>query len=346
MPTKVNVLGYYGYRNSGDEAFKTAFRSLAPDVEFNFVSQLNPDVLADPAPLVFGAGDIVEPFFLSQLKAERPFEVIGAGLPFGGASLAHLEPYRGQLRRLVLRSTEHTEIAQKAGYDPVYAPDLVFALDPEPTAPILPIERLHKKMVVVCVADNFNTSVDNQTIRNHAYGEFLKWELANFIEFAAQYNDVVFLGLSFDQSFPDIRMAQDIYFRINPSFRRTVHVIDHEYSPPELIAIMKTASVVVSMKFHGLVYSLVAGRPCINLAPTSKTQRLMLENGLASLNTGPYGVYAGTLKAQLQLAEKPEMAVLAGQIRDRNKAKLQELSWALQSAWSPAVETDHTSTAN
>jgi polysaccharide pyruvyl transferase WcaK-like protein len=85
---------------------------------------------------------------------------------------------------------------------------------------------------------------------------------------------------------------------------------------------------VVSMKFHGIMFAVNQGVPFINIAETRKTQRFCAENALTQLSIPRYSLEKERFLEVVKIAEAGEtrrtIAATASRLRELTRQRLPE----------------------
>src|SRR5476651_417763 len=72
---KINVLGFYNHKNIGDDSYQISLSSLFPQHHFEFFDKLPEKNNCDA--IILGGGNVVKPYFLSQLEAINDIPIYG-----------------------------------------------------------------------------------------------------------------------------------------------------------------------------------------------------------------------------------------------------------------------------
>jgi polysaccharide pyruvyl transferase WcaK-like protein len=110
-------------------------------------------------------------------------------------------------------------------------------------------------------------------------------------------------------------------------------LIENYLGPLKILDLIgSVADVVISMKYHGLVFGMLCGKPVINIADSSKNMDLMTETGLCDLDLRIAGA---SVEAVLDaVARAPLATPTILNIRDRNRVALEPLKERLLHAYS------------
>jgi polysaccharide pyruvyl transferase WcaK-like protein len=269
---RVNVLGWYGRNNIGDESFKIALASLFPDLDFNFITE-KPD---DALPTILGGGDVVKEFYLKQI--EQPFVAVGVGL--GYPSEMDLLFQDGLCRGAWFRNDADYSAAFKLNRANAYVcPDLAFAIPPPPKVDPKPVAKDGKKRLAVILANSaVNPKMGTSGFAETHYQEYMRWEIAKALDVLKEWYEIHFLPMSHE------RFAYDEVAHFEVISRMTTAHMLHPWQwsnthPIEFMRKISGFDLVISMKYHGLIFSTIMGVPFVNIGLTRKTQLLCEDLG-------------------------------------------------------------------
>jgi polysaccharide pyruvyl transferase WcaK-like protein len=298
----IPILGWYNQQNVGDESFKDIFqaavRHVDPAVTVSFHTPFNP--LKSPAPdkVILGGGDVIRPFYLEKIPSEVKVFPLGVGLGYESELdlLAKTKvPYA------LFRNVLDAELASSKGINAEYCPDLTYFLtEPEP----LPIAFKAGKTLGVLLSDEISPTFERKESREYLYYEYFKWELASIFDFLGEFYNICFVAFSALESINDHKVGLDIYRRMTA--RDRVSFITEPLSMAQALWTIKQFDLVVSMKFHGIMFAVNQGVPFINIAETRKTQRFCVENDLTQLSIPRYSLERERFLDLVKIAEADE----------------------------------------
>jgi polysaccharide pyruvyl transferase WcaK-like protein len=276
---RINILGWYNRGNCGDEAFKLAFKKIFPTEELNFQTPDGPILPADK--YILGGGDVINPYYIDWINeymiqhpgVMKEFYVVGAGLGYQSElSLLHkLRP-----KKVWFRNLEDVYYAESQGFSADWTPDLVFNLQPEDLEPYVTTDYRtseKKKLMGVFLTDHVNQSYGrgDKTKESH-YAEYLKWELAESLDYLAEWYKILFIPLSHGTYAWDTRMNMEVLARMKYASKQIL--IQEDINPADMIGLVSKLDMVVSMKFHGIVFPMLTKTPFVNIGLSRKTQLL------------------------------------------------------------------------
>lgn len=297
---KSQVVGFYGQANCGDDAFKDAFRALYPGEDFCFEI---PDGAMTPQPgarVILGGGDVIKSYYLDRIPVDQPFSIIGCGLGY----TSEIDLLAGRtVEFAMLRNRADVELARQRGISAVYAPDICFAI-PSLTPSQLPAKAKPKRLGVI-MSGHAEPGLDQPDMREAAYFEFFKWELARLLDELSEYYEIHWISFSADINHYDetahystrkkmVRRASQHFWPYYPE------------KPLDQVAILAGMDAVLTMKFHGAIFAIANGVPFVSIGQTRKLSQLCEESGLSEMCVKPYLFTYDTALAALKQAERED----------------------------------------
>jgi hypothetical protein len=283
----IDILGYFDRGNSGDEAFKDAYRTILGYDDLNFCSTLTSRKINfshSYSTAILGGGDVVAPFFLNKIPVGRRFVMYSVGLKYEQSSIDAMLEREADIVYTFFRNRVDVELCHKAGiYNCKYAPDMVFSLAESflrpPADHIIPDLPHEVEFIIVSLADHYNYSIANRELYRSIRLEHRKHQLALALDTLAKDNHIVFFPLSCCRNHLDNRFHYDVW-KMMKRKERTLFLRRH-VSPLESIGFFSLARAVISMKLHGVIYGLVSSTPTVNIG-VGRKQRLLFKE--ANLN--------------------------------------------------------------
>lgn len=280
---EVGLVGYYGFGNYGDELFRACFETGLPNVRLRVMNDLprRPYILGDRRArvdrldaILIGGGDLIipnvwpDPYF-DEAYLRRPVFIHGVGVPrwTGGDTkvIARLRAFfqHENVRHINVRDVEsrdwvraHLQPRCEIGVstDMVFGLDLAQGLPPAPASNGAPALALVTRRVK---ADHESFAGLRELVRAaRRDGFFVRLVIAGAGLIGEEdLADALSRGLDCDE---------------------TVQCPTME----EATAAILSADVVASMKFHGCVVGLAAGKPVFGLLQTNKFENLYRALGL------------------------------------------------------------------
>jgi polysaccharide pyruvyl transferase WcaK-like protein len=329
MVMKISMVGWYGRRNIGDEAFKLAHEALLSPHEITYhVDKIDKD--ADC--VILGAGDVIQPFYLDVIPREREFYVLGAGLGYRPEA-ALLKERR--VRQAIVRNAADVELLRAQEVNAAYAPDLTFILD-HAAMPRVELESAGdgRKKLCVLLSDHISPSHWHADPRRLSYFEYFKWELAQAISFLSEFYEIYWLPLSDDLDAFDTKLHMDVLHRV--ARRGAHHLLPYPGTPEVAIGTLREMDLVVSMKYHGIIFATLLGVPFVNIGVSRKTQQFCIESKLAEYSVLPFSFEKERFLEYVKNAEKGGTASLLRSIASRNRQELKKLRDRVLGTWSDA----------
>ncbi len=312
--TALRVIGWFGRRNSGDEAFRSVHTLVLPDTELAWLvhgAGFPEGVALNDSLVLISAGDIVLPFYFDLIPAGARIIVYGVGLAWQ-EQIETLRAVRDRVVAVWVRNESDVAAVRALGIETFYTPDIALLLHrllgPEP-------ERLPdgRKKAIITITD----SPRADALRRNDLGRFLEMQsfcgrFAVAMDYTAQYYQMEFMPFSFDRNDFDLAAIYDIIPRMQS--RDSVNVVEAELEPLATIEHIRTADLVVSMKFHGVIYAIMNNIPFIAVSDTRKVGALCTELGLGELLLPPASFQADAFKRALTYAEQPETRALIAEV--------------------------------
>lgn len=303
---RIRFVGWYNRGNCGDEAFRDVHRLLFPGQDIEWITDLEAGPAADDddAVYVLGGGDVFLPYYLRCIPPNRKFFVYGVGLGSPEQRAAILE-HRHRLLGVWLRNEEDVEALRAEGMEAHFTPDIVFNLAPEiATRMAAQRERLGRTRKSVALILSNTATQDSYRTGNMAeffYAQYMRLILARLFDELAKYYDIFGIPFSSDRNDFDLGYLYDVVS--NMRRQEAVRVLQEPMTPLETGAVVAGMDLVVSMKFHGLVFAAASGVPFLNIGLTRKTKLICTQLGLEELSLPPYSLTVDSALAAVKAAE-------------------------------------------
>jgi hypothetical protein len=233
---RVNIVGWYGNYNVGDEAFRQVFSTKLSEFDLTFSEK--PDLTADA--IILGGGGVVRECYLEGLDTYKGL-LFALGVDIDLSGMWWDRVVRLPFRHLYVRSHEYVQIARKSVMNVSYCPDLAFAMTTH-------LQRRKRQIGVILSHD----------LRH----EHLGTHVANAL--SAMDFDPVFINFYLKNS-SDRKVNESVASKVN---RPCVHV--DPQTPDEAARIISALDFVISMRFHGTIFSVLSGIPFVSLANKGK----------------------------------------------------------------------------
>jgi len=317
---RVCCVGWHGKSNLGDEAFRPVLEWFFEGCETVFTC----DFLPEADVYVLAAGDICKPAYLDLLKGKQ-YYALGVGLGYESeASLLEAE-------ESFFRNRKDADIAKNLGLNAHYTPDLAFhltaAVSQKPT---------RKQLGVIlsdCINPNFHTVLDVNKIKEFNYSEYFKWDMAETLMYLSRWYDIVFIPFSSDHHSYDYKMNLDVVNRMNNI--ENVKILEKPSSAQEAINLLSACDLVLTAKFHGIIFSMIAGTPFINIGVTRKTQKFCEEQNLELLNVPEFSFQKERIIQKVKDVESGYDSIkeILKQNVDQKRNELLEVKKYIQKNW-------------
>jgi len=300
---RIYVFGWYGNGNLGDEAFKISFQQLWPKVDFTFGNCI-PPVINDYDQLWVGGGSFLNQPISNLGNVKIPTTFIGVGVsevhPANLPALKNSDVICRDVKSLSLVQKITTKSARSIS-------DLVFARkDLQEVGP-----RHPKKQIVVLANDFLTPSGNVPDWKSLSYYWFIQ-EYAKVLDrFAEQGYRMLMLPMCVNAKVDDRRAAAAILGRSKYPEKYIWNLMPT--SEEELLAHLLESELLITQRFHGIVYGMVAEIPTIAIKCHDKF------TALTSLFNLPAVDYYGFTDAQFNVAKDGLASFSFSGVRDYRK---------------------------
>lgn len=332
---KTGILGYFGCRNAGDDAFydfwQQRFGNHSPLVSDKFKFKSVKDI-------ILGGGALVNEYFISRLPSSFDrLHLVSCSLPYGDSDIKRLEPFSEKLGTVLLRSHRDLKAAQGLIPQAEYIPDIIFDhefreqnidLDEVLSYCSLPPINysLDRKNLIVFVSDHYRSPLVSRFLEIEHYKE----RLASALDALADYYNIMFIPMSIWYDARDNVFAADVASRMRKLTQ--VAVIDKYLGPDLIYSIIKQhASLVLSMKYHGMIFSMRAAKPFLNIGDTRKNHDLLVDNGLTELDCNVQSLTLQRVLDTVKVAESADLMNKIGESTAQNREKIRSSMHLIQS---------------
>ena len=318
MAKAIPIIGWFGRHNSGDEAFRDVHKLLLPNKSLAWSQPGRGENVYDPPVEIrddialVSAGDIVSDFYFDTIPPKSRIVVFGAGLAWQDEAQL-LARYKDRLEAVWVRNQADVAPLVELGIKARYTPDIVFNL--APLVKPAPRSPGKKKKAYVLISDNKRGAA----LRGNDLGLFFRIqtafsEIARAVNYLSKWYEITFLPFSFDRNDFDLAAIYDVLPRLkNPD---DAEIISSELAPLEAINLLATADLVITTKFHGVVYSLLTNVPFLAISDTRKVEDLCKVHGFSDLWQPMVGFDADKFKTALLTAESANNRNHISQVRD------------------------------
>lgn len=309
LGVNLTFVGWYGRHNCGDEAFKLVHQHLFAEDDLEWIC----DQAIEPArgrKIILGGGDVFLDYYLQSIPEGEKFWVYGAGL--GGIAEYDLVcRHQHRINGIWLRNHDDVTFLRERGIDARYTPDIVFNLRERALALPAAEPKTIKRMVVILSNNLYQTALRENDAKMVSYCTYFKLELIHALNFFAKFYEVVLLPFSMDPNDCDMSLCCDVFggmrqYRRPDTGEPNVRIGVAQDDPWQSIEFLRSADLIVSMKFHGLIFAVMLGIPLVNIGISRKTALFCSSHGLDHLSIEPYSFCKHRLQERVKAAELPQ----------------------------------------
>jgi polysaccharide pyruvyl transferase WcaK-like protein len=241
---KINIFGWYGKQNIGDDAFKDVFMQKWQhhDLTFSLYPMLDADAI------VVGGGSsnrvVCKKYIDSFMGYKKPLYAVGVDIAINGPIWEATQAL--PFRHLYVRSKEYVRLAAQENKIS-YTPDIVFSLYDKTR-----LRTTNKKKCGFILSVDLIGGVDH-------LGKVIR-------ELKKEYDEVVFIVM-----YTELSNCNDIAIttRVIEESKCECRMVIPD-TPTATMAEMADLDFIVSMRFHGIIFATMLGIPFIALANKGK----------------------------------------------------------------------------
>lgn len=278
---RISVVGWYGKRNVGDEAFQHVLSDFLSGHEVEFVTP--PNQCNNPELVILGGGAVASPFYLNILPDCRRY---GLGLDLAYESEADLLAAANFSGFCVRNNTDADLLRSKVNCPVLAIPDLAFYIRPRPDD-VLGRYRTkpHLKPLGVFVTDYVSPAIDRPIEKFRSRADQFVIGMADKLDALSERGyEIILVPCSTGGYGDDRRINLDLaaFMRNQPT------VIMDTLSPQETVDLMKDLSLAICMRFHSHIFGVIAGCPLVSIQFTRKVRNFLEEQSLTDLTAVSY----------------------------------------------------------
>lgn len=261
----INVLGWYGHNNIGDESYKLSFPKLFPQHKLTFSDTPQEGAAA----YILGGGDVVSEPFLKPLEKFTKKHILSA-------SISKVNKNINGFSTIAVRDMFSISNAAASGVSASYVPDFAFAFDFDKNRGQQLIKEHFKEAElysqVVAIVINSNMAFEQSGVpliaKNICQFEHFSFQLAQLID----NTSASFLFLPFGSASPWDDRVTNGWTASKCKFYKKNSVVYNRLSVQDTIDIISACNAVVSTRLHSSIFSCVTGTPFIDIVHNHKNQ--------------------------------------------------------------------------
>jgi polysaccharide pyruvyl transferase WcaK-like protein len=264
---KINVVGWYGKKNTGDESYKLAFPKIFTNYEFIFSE--NPIENADG--YILGGGDVLTTKILEKFtKINKPKHIMSVTVS-KNFDKNLLEGFR----TIVVRDEASRNRLTNLNINPILAPDFSFILEYDRENGKRIIENLFSKEKHDLYNKKIAIIVNGHLVPPHGATAF---EQSRFDRFAFDLSigidetpaSFIFIPFGFKQPWDD-RIANSIIASKCKWWKKNI-ICYEEMKVQEILDIISACDGVVSSRLHSSIFSAATEVPFIDITHNHKNK--------------------------------------------------------------------------
>jgi polysaccharide pyruvyl transferase WcaK-like protein len=236
---RINIVGWYGAKNIGDDSFRDVFQKQLPDKDliFSHIPNLDSDAI------ILGGGGVVTGQYLDGLNSyNNPLYAVGVDIAVNGPEWDDIQ--RLNFQKLYVRSKEYVGIASLKANNIEYCPDIAFSIyNPDQVAK-------GTRTCGLILSHDLKGGIDH-------LGQLVRWLQTDF-------DTIVFIVMYTGKTF-DLEVTQKVMDECKVPCSLII-----PSTPEETLQVMSNLDLVISMRFHGVIFATVLGLPFLTLANKGK----------------------------------------------------------------------------
>lgn len=276
---KISIVGWYGMKNVGDEAFRCVLPEFFEGHEIEFITP--PNKCNNPDIVILGGGAVTAPFYLDILP-DCPRYGLGLSIAYESEiELLSKYNFKGIFCR---NSTDIEQMRNKLDCPVDVMPDLAFLLQPNNSKIIEKYSNGKKKPIGVFVTDYVNPAIDRSVDDFGARAWSFVQTMAKELDKLSKEFEIILVPCSTGGYGDDRRINLDLAAFMKS---RPVNIME-TLSPTEMIDLISGMHATICMRLHAHIFSIIAGTPLLSIGVTRKVKLLLEENGITALKSGEF----------------------------------------------------------
>ena len=278
---KVDLLGWYGRKNVGDDAFQAVFSEWFKEHNVCFITPPN-FTRPDADIVILGGGAVCSSYYLNQIASPNARRY-AIGVDVEWKEEAHALASYG-FDYLSFRSQEDIAtfarhvmsgpfVSTRGGASIAdYIPDLAFSLTPTGKNVIGAYKgNQDKRVIAVFLTDYLMPSRDRDLYYFGPRADQFCQGMAAVLDELAEKAEVILMPCSTGEGGNDIR----VNLHTAAFMRHAPTIVFDRLSPVQMIDFIAGCSATICMRYHSHIFSIIAGTPFASIQFTKKVRTLI-----------------------------------------------------------------------
>jgi polysaccharide pyruvyl transferase WcaK-like protein len=289
---RINVIGWYGHRNIGDESYKLSFPRVFPEHDFIFSEK----PLIGVEGYILGGGDIISEDYLNALTEYKNKHIMSVTLSSTNKSLTDFST-------IAVRDIRSVNNAAASGVHAMYVPDFAFALSPNPDRGKELIRGIFKNAGHDQYSKVISVVVNAHLMPDHAgYAR----DLFAFQHFTSELGKCMdetsasFLMLPFGRGMPwDDRTANSWAVSRCKWWKKNVCVYE-DLSVQDTLDIIAASDAMISTRLHSTIFACLSCTPFVDVTHGHKNLGFLEATSLTKHSMPYMGIESKSLMDKLK----------------------------------------------
>ncbi len=278
------VYGWYGHGNIGDESFKLAFQKIYPQHSFYFTDTDKDFQLKEYDLCILGGGDIVCKQNLDKIKKIKCPKIALSVTITKNSLSKDIEI----LDYIYVRDIYSKQLLIEYGYTNCdYIPDVSLVLEPNKEVGKKLIDKYFKESKSDQYSNVCTLIVNAHLLPTPGSPSKLKNNFYKFVDDLVEFMDTTpmsFLLVPYSTSYPwDDRVTNSLVNSQCKYFNKNAVIFD-KLDVQETLDIISASDLVITTRFHGLIFGLAAQVPTITISSHDKNTYFLNTIGMDYLN--------------------------------------------------------------